>query len=690
MRLASTTLRKAARQGEIVLALCMIAIFAGLILPMPSFVLDLFLVMSLSLSVVVVMTTLFIKRPLEMNSFPTILLISTLIRLALNVASTRLILSHGQNGTDAAGHVIQAFGNLVMEGNFIVGIVIFAILVIVNFVVITKGSSRIAEVAARFTLDAVPGKQMSIDADLAAGYIDETEAKRKRKELEDESQFFGSMDGAAKFVRGDAIAGLIIVFINVIGGILIGVMQHDMSFAEATQTYTLLTVGDGLVTQIPAFIISTAAGLIVTKSATSGTADKALFAQLGGAQALGMASGVMGVLSLMPGLPFIPFMLISLILGGFAYLSWTAKQQSLVAANIDAPQLDAPPPVADEPIATALQIDQLRLELGYGLLALINSPKGQRLTDQIRALRRQIASEIGFVMPPVRIQDNLQLPANSYVVRVKEIDSGRGDLRPNLLLVMDPRGEPIALPGEMTKEPTFGLPAMWIAESHREEALFRGYTVVDPPTVITTHLTEVIKENMADLLSYSETQKLLGEVNKDNQKLVADVVPTQITVSGLQRVLQNLLTERVSIRDLPSILEGVSEACGFTRSIAQITEHVRQRLARQISEANTTNGGFIPIVTLSAEWEQTFAESVVGSGDDRQLSMAPSQLQRFITSVRQSFDRFAAQGEVPVLLTSPGIRPFVRSVVERFRPSTVVLSQGEIHPKVKVKTLGQI
>ncbi|MDI9349524.1 MAG: flagellar biosynthesis protein FlhA [Candidatus Symbiobacter sp.] len=690
MRLAGVTLRRAARQGEIVLAVCVLAIFTGLLLPVPRILLDLLLVISLSISLIVMMTVLFIQKPLELNSFPTILLLSTLLRLALNVASTRLILTNGHSGTDAAGHVIQAFGHLVMQGNFIIGIVIFAILVIVNFVVVTKGSSRIAEVAARFTLDAMPGKQMSIDSDLAAGHIDEAEAKKKRKELEDEGQFFGAMDGAAKFVRGDAVAGLIIVFINVLGGILIGTLQHDMSFSDATKTYTILTVGDGLVTQIPAFIISTAAGFIVTKSSSVGSTDKALFKQLGGHMALTMAAVVIGVLAILPGMPMLPFSLIAIALGGMAYLIWGEKQKQEQAAIADAPLDEPPPATPEEPIATALQIDQLRLELGYGLLALINSPKGQRLTDQIRALRRQIASDLGFVMPPVRIQDNLQLAANSYVVRVKEIEAGRGDLRPQMLLVMDPRGEPISLPGEMTREPTFGLPAMWISEAHREEALFRGLTVVDPPTVITTHLTEIIKENMSDLLSYSETQKLLNEINKDHQKLVGDVVPGQITVNGLQRVLQNLLNERVSVRDMPTILEGISEACNHTRSISQITEHVRQRLSRQISEAYAVQGGFVPILALSPEWEQIFAESLVGVGEDKQLSMPPTQLQRFITAVRQSFDRIATSGESPVLLTSPSIRPYVRSVIERFRPTTVVLSQAEIHPKAKIKTLGQI
>ena len=683
LRQAGGTLKR----GEIALALGVVAILLVLVLPMPRWLLDISLAGSITFAVLILMTTMFIQRPLDLNSFPTILLISTLLRLALNLAATRLILSQGHQGTDAAGYVIRAFGGLLMQGNFIIGLIVFAVLIIVNFVVITKGSTRIAEVSARFSLDALPGKQLAIDADLSAGMCTETEARQRRKDLEDESTFFGAMDGASKFVRGDAVAGLMIVMINIFGGILIGTLQHDMSLYDATRTFTYLTVGEGLVGQIPALIVSTAAGLIVTKSASSGTTDKALFRQLGGyPAALTLSAGLMFCMSLLPGVPTVPFTMLAAVMGGLAYLTSQARKQIEVKAAEIAP----PPPVVEEPIGSALAIDLIRLELGYGLLALINSPKGQRLTDQIRALRRQLAGELGFVMPAVRIQDNLQLPANTYVIRIKEIEAGRGDLRPNMLLVMDPRGEAISLPGEMTTEPTFGLPAMWINEANREEALFRGYTVVDPPTVITTHLTEVIKDNMSELLSYAETQKLLNELDKDHQKLIADVIPTQISIGAFQRVLQNLLNERVSVRDLPAILEGVSEACGHTRNIGQITEHVRARLARQISEANTNPSGFIPLITLSPEWEQSFAESIIGQGDERQLSMAPSKLQKFISSVRQTFERFAVMGEVPVLLTSPGIRPYVRSIIERFRPLTVVMSQAEIHPKAKIKTLGQI
>jgi flagellar biosynthesis protein FlhA len=616
-----------------------------------------------------------------------VLLISTLLRLSLNLATTRIILSNGHEGTHAAGNVIEAFGRLLTGGNFVIGVIVFAILLIVNFVVITKGSGRIAEVSARFSLDAMPGKQMAIDADLSAGLIDEKEARRRRKELEDESAFFGAMDGAAKFVRGDAIAGLLITFINVIAGILIGMTQHNLTFGQALHTYSVLTVGDGLVTQIPALIVSIASGLLVSKAGVDGAVDKALFGQLGGyPTALGLSSLLTFLMALLPGIPMIPFLALSAITGYLAFKISERRTREQLESEAAA---SAPAAAPEEPIATALQMDILRLELGYALLSLINGDRG-RLTEQIRALRRQLATDMGFVMPAVRIQDNMQLAANAYVIRVKEIPAGRGDLRTSSLLVMDPRGDAIALPGETTTEPTFGLPAMWVDESLREEALFKGYTVVDPATVITTHLTEIIKDNMAEMLSYSETQKLLDEAGREHQKLVADIVPSQITVGGLQRVLQNLLGERISIRDMAQILEGVAEACQSTRNTTQITEHVRMRLSRQLCDQNTTEQGFIPLVTLSPEWEQSFAESLIGQGDDRQLSMAPSRLQEFIAKVRQVFERHAMLGESPVLLTSPLARPYVRSIIERFRPTTAVMSQNEIHPKARIRTVGQI
>ncbi|NJN06426.1 MAG: EscV/YscV/HrcV family type III secretion system export apparatus protein, partial [Rhodobacteraceae bacterium] len=437
--------------------------------------------------------------------------------------------------------------------------------------------------------------------------------------------------------------------------------------------------------------VSTAAGMVVTKASVRGSTEQALIRQLGGQpKVLGMSSFLLAALAALPGIPIAPFLLLAAITGGLAwYVKRGQDQQEQELRRAEEAAEAAPAP--EEPISTALRIDDIRLELGYGLLSLINGDAdGHRLTDQIKALRRQLATEIGFVMPSVRIQDNMQLAANTYVLRVKEIEAGQGEIRPNMLLVMDPRGEAISLSGEKTREPTFGLPAMWIDAGNREEAMFRGYTVVDPSTVITTHLTEVIKDNMADLLSYAETRKLLDDMEKNQQKLVADLIPAQISHGGVQRVLQNLLAERISIRDLPSILEGISEACGHTRNITLITEHVRSRLARQISTMNTNDQGFIPLIALGPEWEQTFAESVVGTGDDRQLSMPPSKLQEFINTVRNTFERQAMAGETPVLLTSPAIRPYVRSVVERFRPMSVVMSQNEIFPKARIKTVGQI
>ncbi len=680
------------RRGDIALALGVITILVVLILPLPTWLLDLGLAVSITFSVLVLMTALVIEKPLDFNTFPTVLLLATMVRLSLNVASTRLILTNGHQGPDAAGRVIEAFGGFVMGGNFVIGIIVFGILVIINFIVITKGSGRIAEVSARFTLDAMPGKQMAIDADLSTGLIDEDEARPRRRTLEDESTFFGAMDGAAKFVRGDAIAGLLITFINIVGGMIIGVAQKGLSFSQAADTYTRLTVGDGLVTQIPALIVSTAAGLMVTKAGIRGATDKALFGQLGGQpRALVLCSILLGALALLPGIPMAPFLFLAGITGGIA---WHIRQREAQKKDADRRPIEDTVETearAEEPISAALRIDYLRLELGYGLLSLISAPhEGRRLTDQIKALRRQLAADIGFVMPSVRIQDNMQLPANTYVIRVKEIESGRGDLRPNMLLVMDPRGEEITLAGEKTSEPTFGLSALWLDEANREEALFRGYTVVEVATVITTHLTEVIKDNMAELLSYAETQKLLDALDKEHQKLIGDMIPNQISLGGVQRVLQNLLAERVSIRDLPTILEGISEACGQSRNVAMITEHVRSRLARQISHMSTNEQGYIPLVTLSPEWEQTFAESVVGTGEDRQLSLPPSRLQEFIAALRNTFERQAMMGETPALLTSPAVRPFVRSIVDRFRPMTVVMSQNEVHPKAQIKTVGQI
>ena len=699
-------LKRVTVYGDLAFAFSIVGILMVLLFPIPTSLLDFLLALSIGTSFVILMTTLFILKPLDLSVFPTILLVTTLLRLSLNIASTRLILSKGHAGSDAAGDVIEAFGGFVMQGNVVIGLIVFLILTLINFIVITKGSGRIAEVAARFSLDAMPGKQMAIDADLAAGLIDEQAAKDRRKTLEDESTFFGAMDGANKFVRGDAIAGLVITFINLIGGMVVGILQKDLTFDVAVQTYTMLTIGDGLVSQIPSLIISMSAGLLVTKAGSTGATDKMIFGQLGKyPQALMMTSIVTGLMAFLPGLPFIPFAIIALSVGGISYAIFSLqKEDSPLAAyaksgdlttssgtNAEGTTGEAGQDQSAEKIAEVLHLDLIRLEIGYGLMSLVNNNNGHNLTEQIKGLRKQIVQEYGFVMPAVRIQDNIQLDTDTYIIKIKELEAGRGMVRPGQLMIMDPQGTDVDIPGESTKEPAFGLPAKWIEESYKEEALFNNCTVVDPSTVITTHLTELIKENITDLLSYSETQKLLDKMADDHKQLIKDVIPDIVSVASLQKVLQNLLSEMISIRDMPSILESVADAARANKNLMAMTEAVRVQLSRQICHHNTNREGFIPIVALSTEWEKIFIESLIDDGSgDKQLSMPPSKLQEFVTKVKKSFDDQAIKGHVPVLLTSAYTRPYVRSVVERFRPSTVVMSQNEIHYKAKIRTLDSI
>jgi len=676
---------------DMALAVGVVAIIGMLILPMPGWMLDMGLALSITLSVMILMTALFIEKPLQLSAFPTILLIATMLRLGLNLASTRLILAHGHEGPDAAGGVIAAFGDLLIGGDTIIGLTIFAILIVINFVVITKGAGRIAEVAARFSLDSMPGKQMAIDADLNAGTIDETQARERRGEVEAESGFYGAMDGASKFVKGDAVAALLITAINVLVGLVIGVGVHGVPFGEAFHSYTLLTVGDGLVSQIPALIVSIAAGLLVSKGGVPGKTAAALGDQLGRfPTAFGMVAFLMGSLALLPGLPFVPFAIFA-GLSGWAAWSLSRKAEAVQRLRQQAEaSAEAEAATVEEPISRTLAIDAVRIEIGYGLLPIINDAQREpRLDDQVRALRRQMAADYGFVLPAVRIIDNMALKPNEYAVYIKETEAARGDIRLDRLLVINPGGGALSLPGEATREPVFDLPALWIDRELRDEAGLRGLTVVDCGTIITTHLTELVKDNIADLLSYTETQKLLNEVHAESKSLVADIVPSRISISGVQRILQNLLSEGISIRDVPTILEGIAEAAPLTSNLTQMTEHVRSRLARQIS-AQQSRDGAIPIVTLSGAWDAAFAESIVGQGDDRQLVMAPSSLQAFLTAIRETLDRLAGDGEIPCLLTTPAIRPFVRWIIERVRPATVVLSQTEIHARARIRSLGTI
>lgn len=703
---------KASKYSDSILAISIVGILLVLLFPVPKILLDLLLAISITISIIILMTTLFISKPLELNVFPTILLVTTMLRLSLNIASTRLILANGHTGWDAAGHIIEAFGAFVMQGNVVIGLIVFIILTLINFIVITKGSGRIAEVAARFSLDAMPGKQMAIDADLSSGLLSESEAKSKRKELEEENTFYGAMDGANKFVRGDAIAGIVITFVNLVGGIIIGVVQRGLTFGDATRTYTLLTIGDGLVSQIPALIISLAAGLLVTKSGIVGSADKAIFGQLSRyPQAMYLTSGVTILMATLPGLPFFPFFTLSGMAAGIGYIIQSnrlaeaeeeekkkyASPKSISPAGQDA---DAAAQEDNRAVVGALNVDNIRIELGYNLISLIGTNTvGFNLPQQIKALRLQIAKEYGFVMPSVRIQDNLQLPNDYYSIKIKDIECGTGNIRANKLLVLNPQAanttgfgaSGVNLPGEESTEPTFGLPAKWIDTTLKEDALIKHYTVIDPNTVVTTHLTEIIKENIEDLLSYGAVQRLLDDLPEEHQKLVKDVIPEHLPLGALQRVLHNLLVESVSIKDLTSIIETTSDVYKVTRSVIISTEHVRSRLSKQICNSLVGHDGFITVITLSMEWERRFAENLSGEGDNCMLVMSPSMIQEFLSKMRFVYDEQAQKrGIIPALLTSPTVRAHVRSVVARFKSSVPVLSQNEIHHKSKLRTVGTI
>lgn len=680
------------RQGEFALVFGMLIILGLLFTPLPAPLLDFMFAVSIATSIIVMLSVLFIVRAMDFNSFPTLLLVTTMLRLALSVASTRLIITDGAQSTAAAGQIIKAFGEIVMGGNFLVGTVIFLIYIIFNFMVITKGSTRIAEVSARFTLDSLPGKQMAIDADLNAGLINEEEARTRRKELEQETSFFGAMDGASKFVRGEAIAGMIITFITIVAGIGAGMMMHDMSFTAALDRFMLLTVGDGLVSMIPALIISLSAGFLISKSSGTQSSGKQLTAQLGGnPKPLFVTSGMLLLISFLPSMPVLPFWFLSLAVGGLGVLAMQNLERAEKEAEIAAQEKDeAQAAPSEEPLSSILQVDILRLEMGYGLLSLIDETKGGRLTEQIKAMRRQLAKEIGFVVPSIRIQDNMQLQPGGYVLSIKDIEVGRGELRPGHLLAMDATGSAAPIAGEETIEPTFGLPARWISEAAREEATFNGYTVVDCSTVIVTHLTEIIKDNLPDLLTRNELQKLLDEIRPVHGKLIEELIPSQVSITVLQKVLQNLLSERISVRDLPTILEAMADAVTLTKNIQVITEMVRARLSRQISATYQSHDGFIPIIALSGGWEREFADSILSDGDDRQLAMEPSKVQTFVRTTKDAFEKVMAQGTQPVLMTSPQNRPFVRSILERAMPSVPVISQSEIHPRAKIKTVGTV
>ncbi|MHB8766673.1 MAG: flagellar biosynthesis protein FlhA, partial [Deferrisomatales bacterium] len=628
------------RHSGILIAAGVMSIVFLMIIPLPKFLLDVLLAISISISVLIFLLTMYTERPLDFSVFPSMLLIVTLFRLALNVSSTRLILTQGDKGIEGAGKVIAAFGSFVVGGNFVVGVVIFLILVVINFVVITKGATRVAEVSARFTLDSMPGKQMAIDADLNAGLIDEAEARRRRETVSREADFYGAMDGASKFVRGDAIAGLVIAGINILGGLVIGVLQLGIPLAEAARTYTTMTVGDGLVSQMPALIISTAAGILVTRAGSQSTLSVALVSQLGQAPAaLGVSSAALLALGLAPGLPFVPFALLSAVLGGLAYPPKQHRIQESARAEAVARKAaqEAPPvPEGPEEVTQLLQVDVLELEVGYGLLHLVDPAQGGDLLERIRSIRRQVALELGVVVPPIRIRDNLQLRPSEYVILIKGVEAVRGELREGHLLAMNPGLAEGDVEGIPTREPAFGLDALWIREARREEAQLKGYTVVDLSTVIATHLTELVKRNAYELVGRQETQNLLNAVKVQAPALVDELVPGLLSLGAVQKVIQNLLRERVSVRDLRSILETLADYAPMTKDPELLTEYVRSALRRAITKQYQDADGKLPVVALDHRFEEALSSAVQRTDHGAYLSLDPARAQRLLQSLSRA------------------------------------------------------
>ena len=675
--------------SDVFLAIGVIAILMVMIFPLNTVIMDLLLAFNLALALMILMVSLYVNRPLQFSVFPGLLLIVTLFRLSLNVASTRLIL-----GQAYAGKIITAFGDFVVKGNYIVGLIIFLILVIINFVVITKGSGRVAEVAARFTLDSMPGKQMAIDADLSAGLIDEKEARKRRDEITQEADFYGSMDGASKFVRGDAIAGLIITLLNILGGLVVGVVQHHMAVGEAVKTYTQLTVGDGLVSQIPALVISTAAGLVVTRTATDTNMGHDVTTQIfSNPRAVFIAAGVMFVFGIIPGLPLFPFLVLSTITGAVGFM---------VKNNEEEPEEveDETPPAVEESddVENFLRVDPLELEIGYGLIPLVDKEQGGDLLVRITQLRKQCASEVGIIVPPIRIRDNIQLKANEYKVLIRGNEIDRNELMLGRFLALNPGtveqgGD---LQGLAVTEPAFGLPAKWISTSEREKAELMGYTVVEPVAVLTTHLLELIKNNAYKLIGRQEVSNLLENLKKDQPVLVEELVPNLLSLGAIERVLQNLLKERVSIRNLVHILEKLADYAGMTKDGDILTEYVRQSMADAVVRPYLNDNGVLQAITMDAGIEQLFTTAVheiAKNGGNAQIDQAvlpPELLQKFYAELKNQIDTVLAVGIQPVLLTSPGIRLYVRRLAEMNFPNLVVISFAEIPPYIEIESIGSV
>ncbi|WP_224983709.1 flagellar biosynthesis protein FlhA [Geomonas agri] len=671
--------------SDIYMAIALIGVLALMVVPLPAFMLDIFLATNITVALVILLVCLYTVQPLDFSVFPSILLVTTLFRLALNIASTRLILMHGSEGVEAAGGVIKAFGQFVVGGNYVVGAVIFLILVIINFVVITKGAGRVAEVAARFTLDAMPGKQMAIDADLSNGILTDKEAKLRRKKIAREADFYGSMDGASKFVRGDAVAGIMIVLVNIIGGFVIGVWQKGMPLDQALQNYTLLTIGEGLVAQIPALIISTAAGVIVTRSADENNFGHEIAGQLlNYPKAFQVASGVLFLFALIPGLPHFAFFLLS----GVSYM--VSKMAVEKKAEVeDVVETTAAGAEESDQISSIRPLDMLELEVGYGLVPMVDASQQGELLDRIRSIRKQVADRMGFIVPPIHIHDNLQLKPYEYNILINGAKVGGGELS-GQYLAMDSGGAVGALEGIKTTEPVFGLPAVWIKGKEREKAQVSGYTVVDNTTILATHISETIKKHAHELVGRQELQQLLDSIAATLPKVVEELVPSLLSLGTVLRVVKNLLKENVSIRDLRSILETLADYGGVTKDPEMLTEFVRQSLGRYIVEQYKREDDTLCVLTLDHDIEETIIDSVQLSEQGSYLAIDPHVAQRVLAAIRRNAEQFDAIGALPVLMASPSIRRHVKKLTERFMPNLAVISHNEIPPNIKIQSLGVV
>lgn len=679
--------RKALFRSDVLVAVGLVMILMLMILPVPPILLDIFLALNITIALLILIITLYTQRALDFALFPSILLITTLFRLSLNVASTRLILLHGDEGPAAAGSVIQSFGQFVVGGNYVVGVVIFMILVLINFMVITKGAGRVAEVAARFTLDAMPGKQMAIDADLNAGLLNDEEARTRRKEVAAESDFYGAMDGASKFVKGDAIAGIIITMINISAGFVIGVVQKGMPMAEAAANYTILTVGDGLVGQIPALIISTGAGIMVTRTASDGDFGSEIQRQFTvHPRALWVVSGILLGFALIPGLPQLPFFLLSLIVAGVAWRVQKNREQTSEQEKLE--EAPAPKLLEEENYEQMLAVDMLEMEVGYGLIPLVDMAQNGELLPRIKSIRRQFTLDMGFIVPPVHIKDNLQLKPNEYAIILKGVKIGGGELLPGHFLAMNPGTATEVIKGVETVEPAFNLPAVWISEDKKERAQISGYTVVDNTTVVATHLSELIKTHGHELLGRQETQNLLDNLSNDYPKLVEELVPALLNLGVVMRVLQNLLREGVSIRDLRTILETLADWAPVVQDPDQLTEHVRTILARSISNNYSEDGQVLEVMTFDRDVETQIQEALHSTEQGAYLALEPGFAQALINSLTKALQN--AAGTTPVLLCTPTIRLHVKRLTERYLPSLAIISHNEIAPHLKVRSIGTV